>query len=568
LRFVMLAARFLLLSILSLVAVSTTRAELAFSNLFSDDMVLQCDMPITVWGQAAPQAAVHVTFRDRSRKTTSDGAGNWQVTFAPLKASTPADLAVVAGDDRRVFKRVVVGEVWLAIGGPNIHLYNTEHSTLVHPEYSPDSVPEYVRIHRPFAAPSLSGWKRFSGSEKAYFSDSFLLFGRQLSQDRSTAVGLILLSDEDVPTCLWAPPQLSKTPAVATQIQRYKTAFPKLQERWEKRYELWKVGREKYLTRGERPPLLAPLPLPKAEATNDFGSIWKTRIEPVIPYACRGVIWDQGDSGTGVPGVDQFTLVAGILAEWRSRLERKLHLLVVQKPVGGTCSAESATKNQVFRSEIYVDRTPYAKGAKPFQLDRPKVNSGNALLDEHYLQFEKLPDVALIPTRDLEPRAKVVNRVKLASRMIATAFNSVYHDGARFQLPQYERHEVDGRNVRVTFAGTRAGLSVQHAKQVYGFEVCGADHRWHWAGGEIVGRDAVVVSASEVDKPIAVRFGWAYERAWTNLFNSLDIPVQSFTTAQWRRSLVDRELPRLQINRLGQVELREYFWAMHLAQDQ
>ena len=53
-----------------------------------------------------------------------------------------------------------------------------------------------------------------------------------------------------------------------------------------------------------------------------------------------------------------------------------------------------------------------------------------------------------------------------------------------------------------------------------------------WTKAEIV-RDTVVVSSSEVAKPVAVRYGWANSPIDCNLYNNAGLPAAPFRTDQW-----------------------------------
>ena len=62
-------------------------AELKLPLVFSDDMVLQRDMVVPIWGTATPGSEVTVSFADQQHKTTAAVDGSWQVTLNPLKQS-------------------------------------------------------------------------------------------------------------------------------------------------------------------------------------------------------------------------------------------------------------------------------------------------------------------------------------------------------------------------------------------------------------------------------------------------------------------------------------------------
>ena len=42
------------------------------------------------------------------------------------------------------------------------------------------------------------------------------------------------------------------------------------------------------------------------------------RIANVAPFAVRGIVWDQGESGTGIAGADQTAVMPALVREWRS----------------------------------------------------------------------------------------------------------------------------------------------------------------------------------------------------------------------------------------------------------
>jgi sialate O-acetylesterase len=64
--------------------------------------------------------------------------------------------------------------------------------------------------------------------------------------------------------------------------------------------------------------------------------------------------------------------------------------------------------------------------------------------------------------------------------------------------------------------------------EVEGFAICGADHAWRWADAKIVGDD-LVVSASGVSQPVAVRYAWA-SYPFCNLYNGAGLPAGPFRT--------------------------------------
>src|SRR5882724_5374714 len=74
-------------------SLATARAEVKLPALFSDNMVLQQNVRVPVWGWANEGEQVTVSFRN-NKVTAIAKAGKWQVTIARLKPGGPDQLTV------------------------------------------------------------------------------------------------------------------------------------------------------------------------------------------------------------------------------------------------------------------------------------------------------------------------------------------------------------------------------------------------------------------------------------------------------------------------------------------
>jgi hypothetical protein len=80
------------------------RAALRLSRLVGDHMVLPRDVPVPVWGWAAPGAAVRVTFGGHSYGARANAAGEWAVTLRPMPAGGPDAMTVASEGGRRAIR--------------------------------------------------------------------------------------------------------------------------------------------------------------------------------------------------------------------------------------------------------------------------------------------------------------------------------------------------------------------------------------------------------------------------------------------------------------------------------
>jgi sialate O-acetylesterase len=99
--------------------VATRASNVELHALFSDDMVLQRNAPIRVWGWADPGGLVRVTLGDEERTVIVNDDRTWAVTLKKREAGGPHTLTV-SGQVATVLENVMVGEVWVASGQSNM----------------------------------------------------------------------------------------------------------------------------------------------------------------------------------------------------------------------------------------------------------------------------------------------------------------------------------------------------------------------------------------------------------------------------------------------------------------
>ncbi|MCB0577283.1 MAG: hypothetical protein KDC61_22175, partial [Saprospiraceae bacterium] len=96
------------------------RAEIRLPDVLGDDMVLQRDRPVPIWGKADPGEAVRVTFGTLNQSVITDAAGNWIVWIGPLTANATPESMIITGTNRIELSNILVGEVWLCSGQSNM----------------------------------------------------------------------------------------------------------------------------------------------------------------------------------------------------------------------------------------------------------------------------------------------------------------------------------------------------------------------------------------------------------------------------------------------------------------
>lgn len=102
-------------------------AEVEMTNLFSDNMVLQRELPVPVWGTADPGEEVTVSFAGQIVEGTADESGKWMVKLAPLETSREGQTLTVKASNTLTFSGVLVGEVRLCSGQSNMQGRSNPH---------------------------------------------------------------------------------------------------------------------------------------------------------------------------------------------------------------------------------------------------------------------------------------------------------------------------------------------------------------------------------------------------------------------------------------------------------
>ncbi|MGZ3952264.1 MAG: sialate O-acetylesterase, partial [Flavisolibacter sp.] len=98
-----------------------TKAGITLPKIIGDNMVLQRNKPVVIWGKASAGEKIAVKFNHQIKVTQADVTGNWETILSPMSASDkPAVMTIWATNDTISLKNILVGEVWLCSGQSNM----------------------------------------------------------------------------------------------------------------------------------------------------------------------------------------------------------------------------------------------------------------------------------------------------------------------------------------------------------------------------------------------------------------------------------------------------------------
>lgn len=93
---------------------------LKLAPVFTDNMVLQRNQPIAIYGSANGGNKVEVTFDEQKKITTANQYGKWKVTFPPMKSGGTHQITVSSSEKNITLKNILIGDVWFCSGQSNM----------------------------------------------------------------------------------------------------------------------------------------------------------------------------------------------------------------------------------------------------------------------------------------------------------------------------------------------------------------------------------------------------------------------------------------------------------------
>ena len=287
----------------------SVRADVSLSSVVSDNMVLQQQTPVRIYGKADPAEKVTVAIQGQTGVTTASADGKWDVTLKPLKAGGPFTLTV-KGKNAIELKNVLVGEVWVCSGqsnmefalrgafegdkaiansaNPNIHIF------LVNKARS-DRPLDDVKAKWMECAPDTVG----NTSAVAYY------FARDLEKARHVPIGLIETYWGGTPAKSWTREEiLTSNSTLSPIVDNYAAA----RARFDKAMADYPAAVEKAKAAGK--------PAPGRPNLWRYSELYNAMIAPLTPYTVKGFLWYQGESNAGQ--ADQYrTLMPALIQNWR-----------------------------------------------------------------------------------------------------------------------------------------------------------------------------------------------------------------------------------------------------------
>jgi sialate O-acetylesterase len=478
----------------------TAKAEVTLPKVFSSHMVLQRDMPIHIWGDAAPGEQITVDLHGSTNTATTDNLGRWSLRLPSQSAGGPYTLTI-HGTNTLQLEDILIGDLWIASGQSNMEmpLAGFPGSSVVKDADKEITAANYPQIRLLLVekdtadypledVKAVTGWSQCTPETAKNFSAVAYFFARALQQKEHVPIGLIDTTWGGTPAEAWT--SLDALGADASLMPVFSARAEKMdREPTEQRADI--ADKQAKAEGKSKIPGREWHPNPDSWRP---AALYNAMIAPFTPLPIRGVIWYQGEANSGLLRAPLYSrLFPAMIQDWRNQWRQgNFPFLFAQISAFGSSDKEDwGLLRDAQRRTLHLVDTGMAV----------TIDIG----DEH----------------NVHPSDKqtVGERLSLLARNIAFGENLVA-SGPLFRLA-YPDHGA----MHVWFTNA-SGLKAQGAIQ--GFEVAGPDGKFVPATAKIEG-DTIIATSPTVSDPRYVRYGWP-NFPTTNLFNGAGLPTSTFTS--------------------------------------
>lgn len=457
---------------------SMAGAKIKLPTILADNMVLQQQSSVKLWGEATPGKKVMVsTSWNRKKYSVQAGSdGRWLVKVDTPAAGGPYDVTISDGE-ALTLKNILIGEVWFCSGQSNMEMpvkgFGSSPIEGSNELIAKASVSTPIRIYtakltynRIPQADCEGAWRVNDQEGVANASATAYFFAKFLQEALDIPVGVVVSS--------WGGSKV----------------------------EAWMSGKALEPFKGE-------INMDHLTGSGDVQSpnqraclLRNAMIEPYLNFAIRGMIWYQGESNAGQP--EQYRkLMKSFVADTRDAFGQGefpfYYVQIAPHRYGGVDQVGSA-------------------GLREAQMQNLKdiPNSGMAIT----------MDVAG-PAYNIHPAQKKEVGDRLAYWALAKTYGKT---GFSYCGPVYKSLEVKDGKAFVSFEYADMGLA-PFEEEIKGIEIAGADKVFHPAKAFVQGGRLVVANES-VSTPVAVRYCYK-NYSLGNLTNTYGLPASSFRTDDW-----------------------------------
>lgn len=463
--------KFLILFI-GLMAAWSVSAKVDLPEIVGDNMVLQQNAVVNLWGWSDPRAAVKIeaSWGERSAVKSGDD-GRWTAQLkTPAGGYTPQQITITSGD-KVTLNNILIGEVWFASGQSNMDmplggywngLIEGANEVIACAGSQRGSI-RFLKVSNQQSEQPLERaggkWNEFGPATAPRCSATSYFFASMLNAALDVPVGVIDSSWGGSPVESWID---RATLEGYSDIDLSSKAI------------------------ADRPDYARPMVM------------YNAMVRPVTDYTVKGFIWYQGESNIG-RHADYGGRMADMVALWRKAW---------------------GSQDMPF---YFVEIAPFGYGH----------NLAAFLREAQCRAQELIPNSGMVCTNDLvEPcetgNIHPKNKRDVGHRLAFWALNKSYGmPSVACESMRYKSMEAKDGKIYLRFDHTGNGFG--RVYDIQGFEICGPDRVFHPARVEPESNVRLIVSSPEVAEPVSVRYCFR-DFMPGNMINTSGLPLIPFRT--------------------------------------
>lgn len=187
----------IILSVLLFIAFAAPlQAEVKLPGIFTDNMVIQRDQPVNIWGWADKNETVEVTFNGQKKKVKAGRNGKWMAQLKAMPVGGPYSLTVKGKSNTIELNNILLGDVWICSGQSNMEWVvassnnaRAEIAAANHPNIRSFNVVKEISME---PLNDLKGnWDVCTPATVGNFSAVGYYFARHLNQELNIPIGII-----------------------------------------------------------------------------------------------------------------------------------------------------------------------------------------------------------------------------------------------------------------------------------------------------------------------------------------------------------------------------------------
>jgi sialate O-acetylesterase len=190
--------------------IATVTCQVRLPQLVRDSMVLQRATPVNIWGWAAANEKIKISFLNKKYTVKADTKGNWKIKLPPMKAGGPFTMQIDASN-HLLLKNILIGDVWICSGQSNmVHQmelhsirYADEIANANYPDIRHFWIPTLTDMQKPQDDLPAGYWKSANPKDVLQFSAVAYFFAKKIHEKYQVPIGLINASVGGTPIEAW-----------------------------------------------------------------------------------------------------------------------------------------------------------------------------------------------------------------------------------------------------------------------------------------------------------------------------------------------------------------------------